>query len=80
MKDTNQMIKYIFLTIISYTMLYANEPTKITVNVSCYDSRNVLRGEFFNTDSQKEKFTISFSRKKLDQFKMGVWNVLEMTI
>jgi len=50
-------------------MLYASEPAKITVNASCYDSRNVLRGKFFNTDSRKEKFTISFSSKTLDQSK-----------
>ena len=48
-------------------MLYANEPAKITVNAFCYDSRNVLSGEFFNTDSRKEKFTISLSSKTLNQ-------------
>ena len=50
-------------------MPYANESVKIRVNAFCYDSRNVLSGEFFNTDSKKEKFTISISSKTLDQSK-----------
>ena len=58
--------------IISLTMLCANEPVKITVNAFCYDSRNVLSGEFFSTDSRKEKFTISLSSKTLDQSKDAI--------
>ena len=55
-----------------FTMLYANEPVKINVSVLCYDSRNIFSGEFFNTNSRKEKFTISLSSKRLDQSKDAV--------
>jgi len=67
------MIKYILLLLITpLTILQANEAVKITVNASCYDSRNILRGEFFNTDSRKEKFTIAIRSKKLDLSKDAI--------
>jgi len=66
------MLKYILLTIISYTMLCADEPVKITVDAICYDARNVSSGVFFPADSRKEKFTISLSSKKLDQSKDAI--------
>ena len=76
MKDREQMIKYICLTIISYTLLCAdapaNTPAKITTDASCYDARSVLSAALFSADPRKEKFTISLSSKKLDQSKDAI--------
>jgi|GEM_PF-569234 len=63
------MKKYIILILIvtsSIRILQANESIKINVHASCSDSRNILNGEFFSTDSRREIFTITLSSNRLN--------------
>ena len=53
-------------------MSHANEPLKINVHAFCSDSRNILNGEFFSTDSRREIFTITISSKRLNLSKDAV--------
>jgi len=64
---------YILLLLSStFILLGASEPVKVTVTAFCYDSRNVLSGNFFNSDSRKEEFMMTLNSNKLDESKEAI--------
>ena len=63
------MKRYMLLLMIATTLLSASEAIKATISAMCYDTRTVLGGLYFDTNSRKEIFTLSLSSKNLNQSK-----------
>lgn len=63
------MKKYILLLLLitaNLTMLHANESIAISIEALCSDSKSVSNLEFFNSDSRREKFSITINSNRLN--------------